>query len=98
MATERGEISETNLTFLPLLVDSKKIRWIKRAKAAESINVEAKACFSERVRHIYDYYGCGRNSFFFTIIADKVAIRNKGRMIHDGNSGITAISTGAMSG
>jgi len=35
------------------MVDSKNIRWSKRAKAAESINVEAKACFSERVRYIY---------------------------------------------
>lgn len=35
------------------MVDSKNIRWSKRAKAAESINVETKAYFSERVRHIY---------------------------------------------
>jgi ribosomal-protein-alanine N-acetyltransferase len=35
------------------MVDSKNIRWSKRAKAAGSINVEAKACFSERVRYIY---------------------------------------------
>jgi ribosomal-protein-alanine N-acetyltransferase len=35
------------------MVDSKNIRWSKRAKAAESINVETKAYFSERVRYIY---------------------------------------------
>jgi ribosomal-protein-alanine N-acetyltransferase len=35
------------------MVDLKNRKWNKRAKAAESINVEAKACFSERVRYIY---------------------------------------------
>jgi len=38
------------------MVDSKNIRWSKRAKAAESINVETKAYFSERVRYIYNSY------------------------------------------
>jgi len=35
------------------MVNLKNRKWNKRAKAAESINVETKACFSERVRYIY---------------------------------------------
>ena len=35
------------------MFDLKNRKWSKHAKAAGSINVEAKACFSERVRYIY---------------------------------------------
>ena len=38
------------------MFDLKNRKWSKHAKAAGSINVEAKACFSERVRYIYHSY------------------------------------------
>ena len=53
MTTERGEFSETNLHFCCLIVDPENRKWSEHAKTAESINVEAKTCFSKRVKHIY---------------------------------------------
>jgi hypothetical protein len=53
MTTERGEFSETNLYFCRLMVYSANRKWSRHAKAAECMNIEAKTCFSERVRHIY---------------------------------------------
>ncbi len=38
------------------MVDLKNRKWSKHAKAAGSINVETKAYFSERVRHIIIFY------------------------------------------
>jgi hypothetical protein len=52
MTAERGEISETNLNFCPLMVESKNRKWSEYVNAAECTKVEAKACFLERVKHI----------------------------------------------